>query len=86
MIAPNTVTGDGPMVEGRARSGLVSGRVDCVMCYTSSTNSFHPRSDYLIPINYQHWPAPCSQQLLLLISCHFCKQTLLLQLHFRETL
>ena len=54
--------------------------LDCVMSVVS-TNSFHPRSDYLIPINYQHWPAPCSQQLLLLISCHFCKETLLLQLH-----
>ena len=55
---------------------MVSGCVNCVMLVVS-TNTFHPRSDYLIPIHYQHWPAPWSWHgLLLLISCHFCKEPL----------
>ena len=39
MIAPNTFTGDGPMVEGQVRDDQWA-VLDCV---SVSTNSFHPR-------------------------------------------
>ena len=53
-----------------------------------STNSFHPRLlaliiwfPFIISTGLHH----AGPGLLLLISCHFCKEPLLLQLHFRET-
>ena len=77
------------MVEGQVRDGQWA-VLDCVSV-SVSTNSFHPRLlaliiwfPFIISTGLHH-AGPSTQQLLLLISCHFCKEPLLLQSHFRET-
>ena len=74
------------MVEGQVRDGQWLCWI--VLCVSVSTNSFHPRLlaliiwfPFIISTGLHH----AGPGLLLLISCHFCKEPLLLQLHFRET-